>query len=172
MDNAKYHNVLSDDTFPTPRSKKDDLRLWLKNNQPDLVDIDDMLKPELYEICKKNAPLPEYKLDKIAKKHGHSILRTPQYHCELQPIENCWGVVKNYCANNCNFTMKGLKKQLKIGFSKVTKKTCMSVVKKMKEREDLFWKEDSLFEEKLISTETDYCEDPHAVPEDYDLEIE
>lgn len=36
MDNAKYHNILSDDTFPTPRSKKRDLQEWLEKNHPGL----------------------------------------------------------------------------------------------------------------------------------------
>jgi len=34
----------------------------------------------------------------------HSILRTPQYHPELQPIETCWGIVKNHMADQCDFT--------------------------------------------------------------------
>ncbi len=71
---------------------------WLeKNNIPWTAD---MLRPELYELCKRFAPVPEYKLDQIAEAAGHSILRTPQYHPELQPIEACWGIVKNYMADH------------------------------------------------------------------------
>ena len=29
-------------------------------------------------------------------------------HPELQPIEICWGVLKNYIAKNCDFTMENL----------------------------------------------------------------
>ncbi|MFV9691212.1 MAG: hypothetical protein ACNY01_09640 [Desulfobacteria bacterium] len=102
-----------------------------------------MLKSELYEICKKIAPPPVFKIDQFAEKYGHSILRTPQYHCELQPIEACWGVVKNYCRDHCEFTMKSLYKHLDIGFSKVTKSTCQKLIRKIWEREESFWIEDS-----------------------------
>ncbi|KKL87179.1 hypothetical protein LCGC14_1937300 [marine sediment metagenome] len=145
MDNAKYHNILADDTFPTPRSNKRELQAWLENNHSNLNLHDDpsMLKAELYEICKKIAPPPEFKLDCMAEKHGHRILRTPQYHCELQPIESCWGIVKNFCRNHCDFTMKGLNKQLHYGFSKVSKATCQKLIEKVRQQEDLFWKEDA-----------------------------
>lgn len=101
------------------------------------------MKPELYEVCKKIAPSPEFKLDKIAETSGHTILRTPQYHCELQPIERCWGVVKNYCRDHCEFTMDSLYKQLPRGFSKVTAKTCTSIIKEIRQQENLFWVEDA-----------------------------
>ena len=145
MDNAKYHNILADDTFPTPRSNKRELLAWLENNHANLKLHDDpsMLKPELYEICKKIAPAPEFKLDRMAEEYGHRILRTPQYHCELQPIESCWGIVKNYCRNHCDFTMKGLNEQLNYGFSKVSKATCRKLIEKVRQQEDLFWKEDA-----------------------------
>ena len=145
MDNARYHNILSDDTFPTPRSSKLELQAWLEKSHSNLKLHNDssMLKPELYEICKRIAPPPEFKLDRMAEKHGHKILRTPQYHCELQPIESCWGIVKNYCSYHCDFTMKGLKKQLLQGFLKVNKTTCKKIIEKVRLQEDLFWKEDA-----------------------------
>ena len=80
---------------------------------------DDCLKTELAEIIKKIAPEPLYKIDEIAKSFGHEVLRTPPYHPELQPIEICWGVVKNHIARNCDFTMTNLVKQLDNGFEKV-----------------------------------------------------
>jgi len=157
MDNAKYHNILSDDTFPTPRSYKHELQAWLKKNYPNLGLHDDksMLKPEVYEICKKIAPPPVFKIDRLAEKFGHKILRTPQYHCELQPIESCWGVVKNYCRDHCEFTMKSLHKHLDIGFSKVTESTCQKLIKKVWQQEYLFWTEDTEADERE-TTENKY----------------
>lgn len=159
MDNAKYHNILADDTFPTPRSSKCELRSWLEENHSNLKLHDDpsMLKAELYEICKKIAPPPEFKLDRMAEKHGHRILRTPQYHCELQPIEPCWGIVKNYCRNHCDFTMKGLNKQVHYGFAKVSKATCQKLIEKVRQQEDLFWKEDTEIDaQEMIEKGTKY----------------
>jgi len=155
MDNAKYHNILADDTFPTPRSRKHELQDWLRQNRPDLDLHDDptRLKPELYQKCKKEAPPPEFKLDQIAKSHGHTILRTPQYHPELQPIETCWGIVKSHCRNHCDFSMEALNKELKVGFSKVKAKTCQGLIRKAREQEDLFWKQDSEVDAQKTSEE-------------------
>lgn len=36
-----------------------------------------MLKSELFELCSRFATNPEFLIDNIARKHGHSILRTP-----------------------------------------------------------------------------------------------
>lgn len=59
----------------------------------------DCLKAEMIDVLYKIAPPPTYIIvDEIAAEHGHEILRTPPYHPELQPIETCWGVVKNQVA--------------------------------------------------------------------------
>jgi transposase len=168
MDNAKYHNILADDTFPTPRSKKAELQSWLENNYPGFGYHDDpsMLKAELYEICKKNAPPPKFKLDLIAKEQGHRILRTPPYHCELQPIESCWGVVKNYCRDHCDFSMTGLQKHLEIGFSKVTQSTCEKLIEKVRKQEDAFWKEDSELDLAETIEERNYESEPAYIDEE------
>ena len=82
-----------------------------------------MLKIELFELCSRFATKPEFLLYNIARKHGHSILRTPPYHPELQPIESCWAVVKNHVAQHNDCTMKKVRILLEEGFSKVTAKT-------------------------------------------------
>ena len=141
MDNARYHNVLDESSFPTPKSRKEQLCTWLTRNS--IPWTEDMLKPELYELCKRFAPVPEFKLDQIAESAGHSILRTPQYHPELQPIETCWGIVKNYMADNCDFTMNNFRSQLPIAFSKVLPKTCRKLILKVAKQEEKYWFEDS-----------------------------
>ena len=95
-----------------------------------------MLKAELMELCTRLAPVPEYKLDKLATHHGISILRTPPYHPELQPIEICWAVVKNYMAEHCDFTMSGLRNNLPNAFAKVTSETCKEAMTKVITQED------------------------------------
>jgi hypothetical protein len=106
--------VLDSDVVPNKSSKKDQLRTWLiRNGYPWR---EDMLKAELLELCTRLAPAPEFKLDQIAEQNGISILRTPPYHPELQPIETCWPVLKNHMADNCDFTMAGLRKRLPDAF--------------------------------------------------------
>ena len=108
----------------------------------------DILKPELYELCKRLSPIPEYKLNQIAEVAEHSILRTPQYRPELQPIETCWGVVKNYIAAHCDFTMKNFREHLSIAFTELTSRICKSLIAKVVTQEEKYWAEDSqLYEE-------------------------
>ena len=106
-----------------------------------------MLKTELLELCNRLSPNPEYKLDQIAANHGMSILRTPPYHPELQPIETCWAVVKNHMADNCDFTMSGLRKRLPEAFSKVTAETCKEIVLKVADQELKYWTEDEALDD-------------------------
>ena len=140
LDNARYHNVLVDDHYPGNHSSKEQLRSWLIRNEYPWGG--DMLKSELLELCKRAAPLPEYRLDLLAQENGHEILRTPPYHPELQPIEICWAVVKNYMADNCDFTMKGLRSKLPEAFAKVDGETCVAIMRDVFKQEDRYWRED------------------------------
>ncbi len=61
LDNAPSHNVLVEDAVPTPQSRKEQLCAWLTRNA--IPWTPDMLKPELYALCKKFAPAPTFRLD-------------------------------------------------------------------------------------------------------------
>jgi hypothetical protein len=61
LDNAPSHNVLVEDAVPTPQSRQEQLGAWLTRNA--LPWTPDMLKPELYALCKKFAPAPAFRLD-------------------------------------------------------------------------------------------------------------
>jgi len=147
LDNAVYHNVLATGSAPTARCSKAKIVSWLTNNQ--IPCREDCLKPELVKILQKVAPEPTYELDELASKQGHEVVRTPPYHPELQPIEICWGVTKNEIARNCNFTIKGLEKQLELAFQQVTAKTCQKIIKKVQAVQNAFWSEDEKLEENL-----------------------
>ncbi len=164
LDNAKYHNVFVPETVaPNHSSKKEDIIKWLKRNE--IPCQDDMLKSELTELCRRFANAPEFKLDKLAEEYGHTVLRTPPYHPELQPMETCWAIVKNELADKCDFTMANLKTQLPLAFSKVTPATSRKIIAKVAAQEDKFWFEDEDIE-KLIEegdeyadSNGNYCED-------------
>lgn len=147
MDNASYHNRLSEKSPPTSQSAKSKIIEWLESQNVSCGK--DLLKPELVEMLNKLAPEPIYILDEIANSLGHKIIRTPPYHPELQPIETCWGVVKNHIARNCNFTMKNLTIQLEEGLKKVTQKTCRKIIKKIRNIEKRFWDEDKIMDKGL-----------------------
>jgi transposase len=141
MDNAPYHTELAEDAFPTPKTRKAQLRQWLQTYHPQVY-REDMLKPELYDRCKQLCPPPPLRLDLIAEAAGHTIVRTPQYHPELQPIETAWAIVKDYCAARCDYTLAGLKTHLEAGFDEVTPAVCQSLIQKVRAQEDQYWVED------------------------------
>ena len=147
FDNASYHNVLAECSAPISSSSKESIRTWLENNK--IPCSADALKAELIEALLKMAPEPTYAIDEIAKAQGHEVVRTPPYHPELQPIEICWGVLKNEIARHCDFTMKNLLTQLELAFEKVTSHTCSEIIKKVKKIEDKFWSDDVTLEELL-----------------------
>lgn len=167
MDNAKYHNVLIDGAFPTSKTLKRQMQEWLsKNNYPW---TEDMLKPELFALCKRLAPSPEFNLDQIAEAQGHTILRIPQSHPELQPIETCWAIVKNYMEDKCDFTMDSLRINLPEAFKKVTSLTCKMVIAKVVEQEEKFWKEGEQIDNlNKVDEEMDFFSESNLVDEDYD----
>jgi hypothetical protein len=140
LDNAPYHNVLVEEAFPTPKSRKEQLCAWLtRNNIPWTPDT---LKPELYDLCKKCAPAPEYRLDQLAEASGHSLLRTPHYPPELQPIETCWGIVKNHMADQCDFITQPFHQQVPLALSKVKPSTCRTLIAQVVEQEEKYGAED------------------------------
>ncbi len=145
MDNASYHNTLSEHSPPTPLCSKARIVEWLEQNR--IYCRRDCLKPELVEILRRLAPEPTYAINEIARSHGHEVIRTPPYHPELQPIETCWAVAKNHVARNSDFTMKNLFDQLEAGLAKVTSKTCTRIISRIRKIEDNFWTEDLDFDE-------------------------
>jgi transposase len=144
MDNASYHNVFAENSAPTAASSKETIRTWLENNK--ISFSADCLKAELIDMLLKIVPAPTYAIDEIAKQHGHEVVRTPPYHPELQPIEICWGVLKNEVARHCDFTMKNLLTQLELAFKKITAHTCIEIIKKIKKSEDKFWADSAILE--------------------------
>jgi len=147
MDNASYHNALASGSAPTPTCTKAKIRAWLEANK--IPCKEDCLKVELVEILKKIGPSPLYAVDEIALNNGHEVVRTPPYHPELQPIEICWGVVKNEVARHCDFTMENMLSQLDNAFKKVTAKTCQGILKKVRDVEEKFWKEDARLDQEM-----------------------
>ena len=146
MDNASYHNILADYSAPTPTCSKAKIRRWLEANK--IPCKDDCLKVELVDILRKIAPEPTYRIDVIARQHGHEVIRTPPYHPELQPIEICWGILKNEVARHCDFTLDNLKLQVEDAFDKITATTCQGIINKIRSVEDRFWEEDAKMDEK------------------------
>lgn len=141
MDNASCHNVPAEEAFPKKSHTVKRLRERLSDNG--IPRTGDMIKSELFGLCSRFATKPEFLTGNIARKQGHSVLRTPPCHPELQPIETCRAIVRKHAARHNDCTMKKVRILLKEGFERVTAKTCQKVTEKVNIQEDSFWDEDT-----------------------------
>lgn len=89
IDNATWHNELTNETKPPKRSwRKSDVQTWLREHRLH-YDLE-MKKAELLNIAFTNLPPKKYKVDVVAKTFGVEIIRLPIKHCSLNPIELAW----------------------------------------------------------------------------------
>lgn len=146
MDNAKYHSVKSE-KVPTTAWRKQDIQSWLRDRK--IVYTSDMLKIELLQLVKSIKEKHErYVIDEMVKLHGHTILRLPPYHCQLNPIEMIWSQIKRYVAReNKTFKLPDVKVLTKVGISQVTAENWNKYVQHVIKEEDAFWRIDELQEE-------------------------
>ncbi|RQM21959.1 hypothetical protein B5M09_009254 [Aphanomyces astaci] len=123
MDGAKYHKRVLN-PCPTTATKKGEIIAWLTSKG---VAFDPkQTKAELLVIVKANRERPSYASQVIATSYGHTLLFTPPYHPELQPIEVIWGIVKNKIACRPSSDMAELERRLKIHFAEVTSSQWLS----------------------------------------------
>ena len=145
MDQAKYHNTVVE-KVPTKSSLKKVMRSWLERHQIEFEPSD--LKKDLFRKIQAANPKAIYQTDKMAEKYGHEVVRLPVAHCELNPIELAWAVVKDYCRkHNQAFTLKGVKELIPHGIQQATpdmwKHFCDHVEKVAEE----YWEKDGLLED-------------------------
>lgn len=91
MDNAPYHSVRREKT-PTTAWRKQAIIDWLHSKS---IETDPtMVKDELLHLVRGCKHLyEEYVIDNMAENAGHVVLRSPPYHCEVNPIELIWAQV-------------------------------------------------------------------------------
>lgn len=95
MDNAPYHSVVLNKA-PTSATKVADIKEWLNENE---IPFDEALKkPQLLMLVKRHKPEPKFEIDELLGEHGHTVVRLPPYHCDLNPIELIWGIAKHKIA--------------------------------------------------------------------------
>ncbi|KAI4459580.1 hypothetical protein MML48_6g00011920 [Holotrichia oblita] len=119
LDNASYHNVKIEKD-PTSGTRKAEMIEWLMARN--IYFDSTFTKPELYELIKKNkTETPQYKLDTLLASYGHSVLRLPPYHPELNPIEKIWAIVKNWvAARNVTFKLADVEALARKKFACIT----------------------------------------------------
>ncbi|KAH9638425.1 hypothetical protein HF086_007732 [Spodoptera exigua] len=95
MDNAPYHCTQTNKA-PTMSSLKVDMQKWLQEKGIHFEET--WTKAVLFGIIKENKGQPTYVVDELLKRHNHEVLRLPPYHCDLNPIEKIWSLVKRRVA--------------------------------------------------------------------------
>lgn len=105
LDNASYHTRNSD-SHPTSKWRKQQLIDWLRSKN--IPVSPDALRSELWILAKtEREKYPSKVIESIASEAGHSVIRLPPYHCELNPIELAWSAEKNYVAHeNTDMTLE------------------------------------------------------------------
>ena len=103
IDNASYHSRNSG-SYPKSNWRKQQLIDWLKEKNVTIPDK--ALRVELWTMAKVEGEKYSSKVvDEIAMRAGHTVIRLPPYHCELNPIELAWDAEKNFVAKE-NSEMK------------------------------------------------------------------
>ncbi|KAL4085236.1 hypothetical protein QTP88_027095 [Uroleucon formosanum] len=137
MDNAPYHSVRTE-KIPTSSSKKDEILLWLKSK---CVVIDrPMFKPQLLSKVREiKSKYTSYVVDNLAKDAGHTVLRLPPYHCELNPIELAWAMVKTHVKqNNTSYKIDDVRVILNSAIERVTSENWQNFIQHViKEKEKM-----------------------------------
>ena len=101
-----HTTTIKKDKAPTTANKKQDIRNWLDEHNIQYDDKD--IKKTLLDKVRQHRSEKLYLTDDAAHQHGHghTVLRLPVAHCELNPIELTWTSVKGYIAKHKTFTFK------------------------------------------------------------------
>ncbi|CAG4961088.1 unnamed protein product [Colias eurytheme] len=118
MDYASYHTVAVNKA-PTMSSTKSEMQEWIVNKG--LAYLPTMVKSQLFEIIKEHKEPPLYEVDLLLQDHGHKVVRLPPYHCDLNPIELIWGLLKRRIAEkNVGQEAKSIVKITEDAFRSIT----------------------------------------------------
>ena len=148
LDNASYHSQKKD-KIPNTSWNKPEIVNWL-HGKGEAADLS-LLKAELLTRARNLQVQTTYVVDEIIENSERHVLRTPPYHCTLNPIEMVWAIVKGYVsANNKTFKLADAKQLLLEGISRVTPvmwRNCVKHVVDIVEAE--MWQLDDLIENQI-----------------------
>jgi len=96
-DGASYHKRRIE-SIPTSNTKKGEIIDWLTTHN--IAFSSELRRPELLKLIQMNKEKVPFSCVEIAKQYNHQVFFTPPYHCELQPIEGIWAVVKGEVARS------------------------------------------------------------------------
>ncbi|XP_046145947.1 uncharacterized protein LOC123989268 [Osmia bicornis bicornis] len=155
MDNAPYHSTKLE-KFPTMGWKKNDIIEWLIRKgeivQPEYV------KARLLQLSYKYRRY-EYVIDEYAKQHGHTVVRLPPYHCELNPIELAWAQIKNYIkTRNTTYKLDDVQRLLYEAVEDVTAESWQNFIRHTRGEENRFLEIDQITDNMLDQESGEWVE--------------
>lgn len=157
FDNAPYHNtqVLR---APDLNSRRRDIMNWLDDK--DVPYRKNMLKSELYaKVLQVKNDKQKYRIDEIVESAGHTVLRLPPYHTELNPIENVWTLAKGSIVNRYSKNKSNNIVDIAINeFSKITAEDWQNSISRVQIIEK-FYSNFDLYLNKIPNSLFDYCEE-------------
>jgi len=95
-----------------------------------------MFKPQLMaKVREIKGKYISYVVENMAKNAGYTVLRLPPYHCELNPIELAWTMVKTYVKQNNNtFKIDDVKHLMNTAIDRVTTENWQNFIQHVKKR--------------------------------------
>ena len=103
----------------------------------------DMTKAELYDLIKMHKPQYEtFAIDALLAAHGHTAIRLPLNHPDLNPIEKIWGIVKTrIAAKNITFKLRDIQQLAEQNLAAVTMEELAAVCRML-----MLWKKSTWVE--------------------------
>lgn len=112
--------------------------------------------------------------------HGHEVLRLPPHHCDLNPIENIWAIVKRRIAEKYVSQAPGeIASITEAAFSRMTTEEWLNVCLHVEKIEDtyydsarLLYTEMDKFIIDVTGDTSDSSDDDSSIDEDENIEME
>lgn len=154
LDSAPYH-CEKQIKYPTSTWKRSEIAQWLLSKN---IDFDcSFVKAELIQMVKSHKKQHDrYVLDEIARSQNKTLLRLPPFHCELNPIQLAWSMVKSFVkSNNSTFKINDVKQLLIDGVNQITSEHWSSFEKSTIDEEHKFWDIDIIVDDMIDNMDTD-----------------
>jgi len=155
MDNTSYNSIKKEQA-PIISWKKNAILEWLESKGV-VITEPGMLKFELLQKVQQiKQQYEKLVVDEEAKKYNKIVLRLPQYHNELNPINLALSLVKSHVKeNNTTYNLNDFRELLNDGIKQVTPEKWSDCISHTLKEEDTFWQVDFISDkilEKLNST--------------------
>lgn len=95
INNIPYYYKHSE-RAPARGATKDEIKTWLQ--QHNISFEEEMTNRELFNLVVKNRSHKKCIAEELLRGHGHEVMLLPPHHCDLNPLEYIWNLVKQRVA--------------------------------------------------------------------------